>query len=215
MAGVLTFAGTFHHMVGTGASVDSAKGSSLSPTAVLGKKIFSDRSLSASGKMACSTCHDPGFAYGPPDELAVKYGGPNLRSPGYRTVPSLRYMLNRAPVWTYVRDTNPIEQLTEADAVPSGGFTWDGRFNSLHAQAMFPFFSPVEMDNGTMEGLAKRLSQAAYASEFSAVFGSGIFEHPALAVEKATLAIQQFELEDGSFHPYSSRFDKWALRRNL
>lgn len=209
MAGVLIFAGTVHNMGGTGASTHSAKGSSMSPTAALGKKIFSDRSLSASGKMACSTCHDPGFAYGPPDGSAVQYGGPDLRSPGYRAVPSLRYTLNRAPVWTYVRDTNPIEQLTEADAVPAGGFTWDGRFNSLHAQAMFPFFSSVEMDDGSVEALVKKLRQTAYAGEFVAVFGNDIFDHPALAVEKATVAIQKFELEDESFHPYSSRFDKW------
>ncbi|HEV2487348.1 MAG TPA: cytochrome c peroxidase [Terracidiphilus sp.] len=209
MASVLFFAGAVCIMGRTGTSAHSAKGSSLSPTAVLGKKIFSDRSLSASGKMACSTCHDPRFAYGPPDGSAVQYGGPDLKSPGYRAVPSLRYTLNRAPVWTYVRDTNPIEQLTEADTVPSGGFTWDGRFNSLHAQAMFPFFSPVEMDVRSVEALVKKLKNSAYAGEFLAVFGNDIFDHPKLAVEKATVAIEQFELEDRSFHPYTSKFDKW------
>ena len=42
-----------------------------------------------------------------------------------------------------------------------------------------------------------------------AVFGKDIFEHPELAVEKATTALQQFELEDKSFHPYNSKFDEW------
>jgi len=124
-------------------------------------------------------------------------------------VPSLRYILNYVPRWTYVRDTNPIEQLTEPDSVPAGGFTWDGRFNSLHAQAMLPFFAPVEMDNGTVQQLATRLSQASYAAEFRVLFGQDIFQHPALAVDKATRAIQQFELEDASFHPYTSKFDRW------
>ena len=176
---------------------------------MLGKKIFFDRSLSASGKLSCSTCHDPRYGYGPPSASAVEYGGPERRTPGYRAVPSLRYTLNYVPVWTYVRDTNPIEQVTETDAAPAGGFTWDGGFNSLHAQAMLPFLSPVEMDNRNVKNLAGKLSQTAYASEFRAIFGKDIFAQPPLAVEKATLAIEQFELEDESFHPYTSKFDKW------
>lgn len=209
MAGILLFATMFYALSRTGAPAHFARGSSLSPTAALGKKIFFDLSLSASGKLACSTCHDPRYAYGPPDGSAVEYGGPQMRSPGYRAVPSLRYTLNDVPVWTYVRDTNPIEQLTETDSVPAGGFTWDGRFNSLNAQAMLPFFSPVEMDNGSVKGLTKRLSQTAYAGEFRALFGKDIFAHPALAVEEATQALQQFELKDESFQPYTSTFDQW------
>ncbi|MEO6965869.1 MAG: cytochrome c peroxidase [Acidobacteriaceae bacterium] len=54
----------------------------MNTTATLGKNIFSDRSLSAYGKMACSNCHDPRIAYGPPGQLAVEYGGPEMRSPG-------------------------------------------------------------------------------------------------------------------------------------
>lgn len=181
----------------------------MSPGALLGRELFFDRSLSASGKISCATCHDPRFAYGPPDRLAVEYGGPEMRSPGYRAVPSLRYTLNYVPMWTHVRDTNPMEQLTETDSVPTGGFTWDGRFNSLRAQAMLPLFSPVEMGNRSVGELARRLSQTKYAGDFRAVFGKNVFARPALAVEKATLAIQQFELQDESFHPYTSKFDKW------
>lgn len=187
----------------------TAQSAALSPAAVLGKKIFFDRTLSASGRMACATCHDPRYAYGPPNGLAVQYGGPALKSPGYRSVPSLRYILNYVPVWTHVLATNPIEQLTETDESPAGGFTWDGRFNSLHAQAMLPFFSPVEMDNRSVDDLARKLSQSEYADDFRAVYGSDIFNHPAQAVEKATLALEQFELQDESFHPYTSKFDKW------
>lgn len=132
-----------------------------------------------------------------------------MRSPGYRAVPSLRYTLNYVPVWTYVHDTNPIEELTEADSVPAGGFDWDGRFNSLRSQAMSPFLAPVEMDNGSVRELADRLSRASYAGEFRSIFGRDIFANPELAARKATLAIQQFELEDESFHPYTSKFDQW------
>lgn len=209
IAGILFSAVAFYALSGSAASAPIPEGSSLTAAAALGKKIFFDRSLSASGKVACSTCHDPRYAYGPPNGSAVEYGGPQARSAGYRAVPSLRYTLNYVPVWTYVRDTNPIEQLTENDAVPAGGFMWDGRVNSLRAQAMLPFFAPVEMDNANVQELAKKLSQAAYACEFRAIFGKDIFAHPELAVAKATLAIEQFELQDESFHPYTSKFDKW------
>lgn len=209
MAVILFSAATYYALGRTQTTAHVAKSSALSRTAMLGEKIFFDGSLSASGKLSCSTCHDPRYGYGPPSASAVEYGGREMRTPGYRAVPSLRYTLNYVPVWTYVRDTNPIEQVTETDAAPAGGFTWDGGFNSLHAQAMLPFLSPVEMDNRNVKNLAERLSQTAYASEFRAIFGKSIFAQPPLAVEKATLAIEQFELEDESFHPYTSKFDKW------
>lgn len=193
----------------TGAPASPAQSSLPGPAAALGKDIFFDQTLSASGKMACSTCHDPNYAYGPPNGSAVQYGGPDLKRPGYRAAPSLRYILNYVPAWTHVLATNPIEQLTETDTSPAGGFTWDGRFNSLHEQAMLPFFSPVEMDNLSVEDLAKKLSQTQYADDFRALFGKQIFDHPAQAVEKAALALEQFELQDESFHPYTSKFDQW------
>lgn len=190
------------------AEVDAHSGA-LSPAAALGKKIFFDKSLSASGRMACATCHDPRYAYGPPNGLAVQHGGPDMKNPDYRAVPSLRYVLNYVPRWSHAQATNEIERLTEPEEVPAGGYTWDGRFNSLHAQAMFPFFSPVEMDNASAAVLALKLSRADYAHEFRTVFGSDIFEHPKQAVEDATIALQQFELQDKSFHPYTSKFDRW------
>jgi cytochrome c peroxidase len=191
------------------ASSGSELSSGLSPAAALGKHIFFDKSLSASGKMSCATCHDPRFAYGPPNGLAVQDGGPNMKSPDFRAVPLLRYTLNYVPFWSHVQALNPLEKYTEPEEVPAGGFGWDGRFNSLHAQAEFPFFSSVEMDNHDAKDLAGKLSRAPYAGEFRAVFGQHIFDHPKQAVEKATMAIQQFELEDKSFHPYTSKYDRW------
>ena len=42
--------------------------------AALGKKIFFDPALSASGRMSCATCHNPQHAYGPPNGQAVQLG---------------------------------------------------------------------------------------------------------------------------------------------
>jgi len=61
-----------------------------SDAAALGKLMFFDASLSASGKMSCASCHSPSHAYGPPNGLAAQLGGPDMRSQGTRAVPSLR-----------------------------------------------------------------------------------------------------------------------------
>ena len=211
LAGILFSTGSLcvAGSIGVSLSTPVLNSASLSPAAALGKKIFFDKSLSASGRMACATCHDPNYAYGPPNGLAAQLGGPDMKSPDFRAVPSLRYILNYVPKWSHAQATSEIEQLTEAEEVPAGGYTWDGRYNSLHAQAMFPLFSPVEMDNRSVDELARKLSHTSYAGEFRAVFGQNIFDHPAQAAEDATLALQQFELEDKSFHPYTSKFDRW------
>ncbi len=177
--------------------------------AALGKKIFFDPGLSASGKLSCATCHDPAHAYGPPDGKAVRGGGRDLRTPGTRAVPSLRYTLNRTPVWSQEYPSNPIERLIATEAVPTGGFAWDGRFNSLHEQAAAPLLGPNEMANADPDAVAARLARAPYADQLRATLGRAAPNDPQSAFRMALLAIESFELHDPSFHPYSSKFDAY------
>jgi len=172
----------------------------------IGRQIFFDPSLSASGRLACASCHSPMHAYGPPDGLAVRLGGPERDRQGARAVPTLRYVLNRTPVWSQEFIANPLERLLEG-APPVGGFGWDGRFNSLHQQAEFPLLAPNEMANPSPAAVVGKLKRATYARDFRRQFGRRIFQHPDHAYAQALLAIERFELEDPSFHPYSSRFD--------
>src|SRR5689334_19537019 len=72
---------------------------STAELASLGRKLFFDRSLSASHRMACASCHDPAHAYGPPNARAVQLGGKDMRTQGQRAVPSLRYLQN-VPLFT-------------------------------------------------------------------------------------------------------------------
>jgi cytochrome c peroxidase len=180
-----------------------------SPQALVGKKIFFDTSLSASGRMSCATCHSPTHAYGPPNGLAVQLGGPALNLQGMRAVPSLRYVLNRTPLWNKPYVFNPAEARLEGDQPPSGGFGWDGRFRTLHEQGTFPLLSANEMANAGREDVAAKLKQAPYADEFRQVFGEHIFEDPLQAYAQALVALERFQLEDASFHPYSSKFDDY------
>jgi cytochrome c peroxidase len=177
-----------------------------SEVANLGRQIFFDASLSASGKLSCASCHSPAHAYGPPNARAVQLGGRTLAMPGLRAVPSLRYTLNRTPVWAHPRPTSLAERLTETDNGPAGGFTWDGRFNTLHEQAAFPLLAPQEMAS-SKEAVVRGIERGPYGAQFRQRFGQEIFANVDEAFASALQAIERFELEDASFHPYSSKYD--------
>jgi cytochrome c peroxidase len=174
----------------------------LTPAAVAGKELFFDKALSASNTMSCATCHDPDHAYGPPNELAVQLGGPKLRSPGLRAVPSLRYK-EYTPGYMDLLD-NPDGVSTPA---PGGGFAWDGRADSLAEQAKAPLLSPFEMANASGADIVAAVRASPSAEAFVKAFGPRIFDDPRGAFEAVTLALQSFQNEDSSFHPYTSKFD--------
>ncbi len=174
--------------------------------AELGRLAFFDPSLSASGRQSCASCHDPAHAYGPPNALAVQRGGADLQGYGTRAVPSLRY-LRRTPIWFKTYVGNPRERLTDTDNVPVGGFTWDGRFDTMAEQAAFPLLAANEMANASAEAVVRSLSRSAYADQFRSVFGADIFTRPADALAALGQALQRFQLDDPSFQPYSSKFD--------
>lgn len=182
--------------------------SALSLKAQVGEKIFFDANLSASGRMSCASCHDPAHAYGPPNDLAVQLGGPQLASAGTRAVPSLRY-----------KDITPpyADLLDNPDGVsvpgPGGGFDWDGRAPTLAAQARFPLLAANEMANASVADVAGKLRNASYATLFTQAFGAGALDDDQGAFTFATQALQAFQLEDPSFHPYSSKFDLYASNK--
>lgn len=179
-----------------------------SDAAALGKLLFYDPSLSASGRMSCASCHSPAHAYGPPNGLAAQLGGAELRSQGTRAVPTLRYVLDRTPIWTHVQAASLGERFEDDDA-PSGGFGWDGRFNRLRDQATFPLFNPGEMANRDAAAVVAKLARAPYAARFKQVFGETVFDSPQAALSEAMTAIERYELEEPDFHPYTSKFDDY------
>lgn len=176
--------------------------------AQLGREIFFDTSLSSSGKMACATCHNPQHAYGPANGLAVQLGGPGLNASGLRAVPSLRYALNRTPRWTKQFQANPLERIIETDSVPTGGLARDGRFNTLHEQARAPLLGANEMANLNVAAIVDKLKLAPYAARFEHVFGAGILQQPERVFAKLLESLERFQLDDASFHPYTSKFDR-------
>jgi len=172
----------------------------------LGRKMFFDPALSASGKQACSSCHDPHHSFGPASAAPVEMGGPHLDQPGLRAVPSLRY-LQAVPAFTEHYYDSEDEGDESIDNGPTGGLTWDGRADRGQDQARIPLLSPFEMANKDEAAVAAALRKAAYADDFKAAFGDYVFDHPGDAFDAAVEALGTFEQSGPDFYPYSSRYD--------
>ncbi|TGV13495.1 cytochrome-c peroxidase [Mesorhizobium sp. M8A.F.Ca.ET.173.01.1.1] len=172
----------------------------------LGRKMFFDPSLSASGKQACSFCHDPHHAFGQASATPVEMGGPNLDQPGMRAVPSLRY-LQAAPAFTEHFHDSEDEGDESVDNGPTGGLTWDGRADHGKDQAKIPLLSPFEMGNKDAGAVTAALRKSAYAEELKAVFGQDVFDRPGDTFDAAAEALGTFEQSAADFYPYSSRYD--------
>lgn len=172
----------------------------------LGRKMFFDPALSASGLQACSSCHDPHRAFGPASAGPVEMGGPHMDQPGLRAVPSLRY-LQAVPAFTEHFYDSDDEGDESVDNGATGGLTWDGRADHGQDQARIPLLSPFEMANKDAGQVVAALARAAYADEFKAVFGDAVFDYPDQAFDAAVEALGTFEQSAPDFYPYSSRYD--------
>src|SRR6476659_6422054 len=105
----------------------------------LGRRLFFDTRLSSNGRVACSTCHQADRGF--QDGIALAIG-----------------------VGTTARRTMPI-----AGMARSPFLFWDGRKDSLWAQALGPLESPVE-HGGTRTQYAHLIDHF-YRSEYEALFG--------------------------------------------
>jgi cytochrome c peroxidase len=204
----------------------------LSAMARLGERIFYDTSLSSSGELACASCHSPQHAYGPPTAGPVMFGGPELSRQGARAVPSLTY-LERQPGFS-IGPEDPVAEtvdLAQMDAlgqkstrerktatqtarpainiIPQGGQFWDGRADTLQAQATGPLLDPREMDGGSIAIVATKLRHAPYAKRFAELFGEAVLNQQPMLVSEAMFALARYQIEEPSFHPYTSKFDYW------
>lgn len=184
----------------TDKATKQAAAAPLSAAAQLGKQIFSDASLSASGRQSCSSCHDPAHFHAQPTVGAVIAGGRDMKVTGFRATPSLRY-LNLTPPFTIT-----------SEAV-SGGFNRDGRAASLAEQGMRPFLAAHEMANASPAEVVAKLARTPYAEQFRQTFGSTILTNADSAFGKMVFALQQFQLEAPEFRPYNSKYDQYLAGR--
>jgi cytochrome c peroxidase len=203
----------------------------LSAVAQLGRALFFDPSLSGSGKQSCASCHSPDHSYGPPNALEVQPGGIAMTQHGYRPPPSLMYLYRQpnfgiGPDASENDDAASVAQQAASAAgvvkaqkvagtaaapqlVPQGGLFWDGRADTLQQQAFGPLLNPVEMANTSVDAVAQKLARSPYRARFTQLFGPRVFDNAQLTVAEAMFAIARYQVEDTSFHPYNSKYDRW------
>ena len=121
--------------------------------AELGRRLFFDTRLSVNGQVSCATCHIPDKEFQDGTSLARGVGATNRR-------------------------TMPI-----AGMAHSPFLFWDGRKDSLWAQALGPLESPVE-HGGSREQYAKVIA-AHYRADYEAIFGT----MPALSTRDEATAV--------------------------
>jgi cytochrome c peroxidase len=160
----------------------------------LGRKLFFDPSLSASGKQSCASCHDPKFAYGPPNALAVQ-------PRGIRAVPSLRY-LQVIPQFTEHYFGSDDDDDESIDNGPTGGLTWDGRVDRLRDQARLPLLSPREMANSSEAAVVAATLKSPYAEELKRLADKSLFN-------TILEALEAWQQDEEQFYPYASKYDAW------
>lgn len=126
----------------------------------LGRELFFDKRLSADGTVSCASCHDPRLAFSDGKKVAEGIGGKR----GPRNSPTL------------------------LNAMFNSSQFWDGRAQSLEAQAMMPLTNAIEMGNASHDQVVARLREIPeYASGFKEAFGGP------LTIDALGKAIASFE----------------------
>ncbi|MED5510554.1 MAG: tryptophan tryptophylquinone biosynthesis enzyme MauG [Pseudomonadota bacterium] len=140
----------------------------------LGKTLFFDPRLSRNEGMSCATCHSPDHRWS--DGRVVPLGSEELEQP--RRTPTV---MNSA--WLKA-------------------LMWDGRANSLEAQAVLPITTPHEM-NYNMKELVERLGEIkGYRPLFENAYGD-----TEITTERIAMALATFQR---TLVSNTSSFDQWV-----
>lgn len=167
----------------------------------LGKLIFEDKRLSASGKQACASCHAAEQAFtgndNPSDPLFPVATGADGVQLGDRNPPTVMYMAF-SPQFGF--------EVTGTRTTPTGGQFWDGRADTLAEQALLPFLNPREMAMPSKGAVIAKIKYGPYAKLFRKVYGPDAFEDVDAAYAHVGEAIEAFEMTP-RFAPFSSKLD--------
>ncbi len=164
----------------------------------LGQRLFTDRNLSEPVGTACVSCHtaNTGFANNHGSRIGVALGS-TPSSFGLRNAMSNAYN-GFIPKFSF--------QISNGEVEAIGGHFWDGRADTLAAQALGPFLASAEMNNPNAAAVVKKVAASPYADLMRAEFGNNVFQDSDSAYQKIGTAIAAFELTP-SFQSFSSKYD--------
>ncbi len=170
----------------------------MTPKAYVGMHLFFDTRLSEPTGLSCASCHDPARAFTGNNNTTIGVAlGSRPGTFGFRDSPTLMYLAS-VPKFGHVEK--------DGKHVPVGGLFWDGRADTLEAQAKAPFFNPVEMNNRDSAMLIAKIASGYYAAAFRKAWGGRIFDNPDAALDAVAEALAAFQ-RTSAFQPFSSKFD--------
>jgi len=161
----------------------------------LGKELFLDQRLSQPGGQACADCHAPGAAFRDPESDHTTSMG----------VVDGRFGTRNAPTAMYAASIPPLHY---DDGRWVGGQFWDGRADTLEAQAAGPLLNPKEMNNPDRATVVAKVRAAPYAATFREIYGPHALDEVDQAFAHITDAIASYE-RGSELSPYNSRYDRF------
>ncbi len=173
-------------------------GCSAEPTATpesLGSLLFSDPHLSSPPGQACADCHLQRVAFRDPETSRTSSMGVVPGRFGARHSPSLLYASLVPPLH---RDPAASRWI--------GGLFWDGRADTLEAQAAVPLLNPLEMNNPDKAAVVASVRAARYAPAFRAVYGPRALDEVDDGFAHIVAALAAFQ-RTAIFAPFSSKYD--------
>ncbi len=125
----------------------------------LGRQLYFDERLSADNTISCASCHDPEQAYTAQSQFGIGVQG---QQGGRNSPVAYNRILSKAQFW-------------------------DGRAETLEAQAIGPIANPIEMGNKHEASVATIRAIPGYKAQFEKIFGDGV------TIENVGRAIATFE----------------------
>lgn len=175
----------------TGATIDTN-------AALLGKRLFSDTSLSFNQTQSCATCHNPekGFIDDRINGVASAASlGDDQISLGNRNSPTVSY-------------ASLTPDFSGSDQNASGGQFLDGRAANLTDQAGEPILNALEMGMPDRASVVARIVAVPdYVEAFEALYGTSVFDDTNTAFTALSDSLASFQ-KTQEVSPFDSKFDR-------